>query len=76
MSGFSQAITCPNCKKGASEYIDNKPFSYVYISCDHCGLVISPDISYQTLKSLNSVRHDAGMTLLKKKPIQNKDLFQ
>lgn len=75
MSGFSNETECPNCGNNADEYTDWKPFNYTSIQCLHCGLLISPQISYLTLKDLNNLRKDSELKLLRKKPEQNKNLW-
>ena len=75
MSGFSDSCNCPNCGKSCDVYTDWKPFNYTSIQCLHCGLMIMPEISYQTLEELNSYREDAGLKSLKKLPKQEKDLW-
>lgn len=77
MNGFSEEDTCPNCGKKADTYTDWKPFSYVSMQCNHCGLLITPTISYMTLEELNEARQDANenkfgrrFKMLKKLPKQ------
>ena len=75
MSGFSSGAPCPNCGKEADVYQDYKPFDYISIQCLHCGLMITPEISYQTLEELNSSREDLDLEPLDKLPEQEKDLW-
>jgi peptide subunit release factor 1 (eRF1) len=75
MSGFSSGCTCPNCGEEADIYQDTKPFDYVNIQCLHCGLQISPEITYLTLEELNSNREDLDLELLEVLPTQEKDLW-
>lgn len=75
MSGHSSGTECPNCGAEANLYEDRKPFDYIVISCDECGLVISPQIQYLTLKELNEKREEQDLPKLRKKPQQNKDLW-
>jgi len=75
MSGCSSETDCPNCGKDADLYSDWKPFDYSIIKCPHCGLRIFPILKYMTLKDLNEYRRDNDMTLLKKKPEQDKNIW-
>lgn len=75
MSGFSSSTECPNCGKECDMYQDRKPFDYISHYCLNCGLLISPVVSYMTLKEINSYRFDSGLPLLKKKPKQNKNIW-
>lgn len=71
MSGFSTESECPNCGENCDMYTDYKPFDYVSLQCYHCGLLITPQITYMTLKNLNSYRKDNNLSQLRKKPIQD-----
>jgi len=75
MSGFSESTNCPNCGNSADEYNDWKPFNYTSIQCDHCGLLITPTLSYLTLKDLNERRRENGLPMLRKKPKQGNDIW-
>ncbi len=75
MSGFSNGTTCPNCGRDADLYTDWKPFDYSQITCPHCGLMIYPKVEYMTLKKLNEYRKDNNMTFLRKKPLQDKNIW-
>lgn len=58
MSGHSDSTPCPNCGKDADSYTDWKPFNYTSIQCNHCGLLITPVVSYMTLEELNDIREE------------------
>jgi len=66
---------CPNCLEPADFMIETRPFEREYIQCNYCGLAIYPKIRYMSLKELNEIRKDSEMTMLKKLPKQNKNLF-
>lgn len=75
MSGFSDSCTCPNCGNDAEEYTDYKPFSHTSIQCYHCGLLITPTLTYQTLEELNESRRENEMDELEQLPEQDPDIF-
>lgn len=75
MSGFSDETYCPNCGRVCDIYTDRKPFDYSIIQCYHCGLIISPQIEYLSLKELNEVRIDNEMEELIELPEQDKELW-
>ena len=75
MSGFSDGCTCPNCGQEADIYTDWKPFDYTSIQCLNCGLLITPEISYQTLDELNESRAELDLEPLDELPKQEKDLW-
>lgn len=75
MSGYSGGTNCPNCGNSADLYNDWKPFDYSIITCPHCGLHIHPKLDYMTLKELNEYRRENGMELLRKKPVQDKNIW-
>ena len=50
---------CPNCGEEADYVTDTKPFERHYIYCNHCGLTVSPKLTYiRSLKELNEIRKD------------------
>ena len=75
MSGCSSGTDCPNCGNSADLYNDWKPFDYYIITCPYCGIHIHPKVDYMTLNELNEYRRHNGMTLLRKKPVQDKNIF-
>lgn len=61
---------CPNCGKSADYSVESRPFEMHFITCYHCGLIVSPKIQYMDLEELNYHRKDVGKKSLKKLPKQ------
>lgn len=66
MSGNGYTTTCPECGEEMSAYSDHKPHDYVSAECLECGFCYYTTDAQMTLKEVNDLRVEQGMTKLKK----------
>jgi len=60
MSSVQRDDQCPNCDNTFADYYEEEddPFPYIQISCNECGLYITPDVQFMSLDEVNEERID------------------